>query len=438
MEEENAKPKFLMVISRTEALLGMLACISVILILMPKHWISKTMEIYPHDYKITIGSDSYSGGNSIARWVDEGQQIWECELHNQFSTPYCSMQVALIDEHWRGLNLKEFNDMTIWLDYEGPGDHVRVYLRNRHPDYFIMGDDTTTKYNFVEIPINDLNTGLTVHMSDFGVADWWLAQKKIPLKNSHSQFNDVVFLEIQTGSQSFSGTHRYKLKKVMWRGNLMPEEALYRGIVLFWSIFIFILLLVRVIHLKMELSRNQRHQEELRSINKLLNLQNKQFEDLAKSDPLTGLLNRIGIRDALYEGLNDWKSHRKPFSFVLVDIDHFKKVNDAHGHDVGDIILKGTAELFQENVRRSDFLARWGGEEFILVCPDTNLEQAHIVAELLRKKLEQAEMSDGIKVTASFGVSTLSQPDLDILFKNADLALYDAKNLGRNKVICRS
>lgn len=433
-----AKPKLLGVITRTEAILGMLACLSVIFLIAPKNWVSKTLEIYPRDYKFNISSDAYSGGNSIARWIDKDKNHWECELRDKYKSPYCSGQLALLDDQWRGINLSSYNEMTIWLDYQGPGDHVRIYLRNRHPDYFVMGDDTSTKYNMIEVPVDELKTGLNVKLSDFGVADWWLMSRKIPLKLSHPQFNDVVYIEVQTGSRSQSGTHKLTLKKIMFRGNLFTEETMYKGIVLFWSVFIFVILMARVIHLKMELARNQRHQEELKSINKLLNLQNKQFEDLAKTDHLTGLLNRIGIRDALYEGLNNWKAARKPLSFVLIDIDHFKQVNDTYGHDTGDVILKSMARLFSDNVRRTDFLARWGGEEFILVCPDTTIEQAQIVAELLRKKLEASLLHEDIRVTASFGVSSLSQPDLDHLFKNADLALYDAKNQGRNRVVCKA
>lgn len=187
----------------------------------------------------------------------------------------------------------------------------------------------------------------------------------------------------------------------------------------------------------MELRAHKRYQSELVSINKLLNLQNKQFEDLAKTDQLTGLLNRIGIREPLYQGLKRWQESRVPFAFVLIDIDHFKKVNDEHGHDVGDEILKGVAKLLGENVRKTDHLARWGGEEFILVCPNTNLEQAHSVADNLRAKLAEAKVHPAIPITASFGVAAMTQADLDHLFKSADDALYEAKGLGRNCVVAK-
>lgn len=434
-EETSQKFSLMPAISRTEAFLGMIACLSIIFIFAPKDWIRKSLELYPTNHKAVLSDDIFSGGNSKAVWLDASKQIWQCTLGEQYRTPYCSMSLSLMDENWSGYNLSDFDTMTIWASYEGPGDSLRFYLRNRHPDYYQAGDDTTTKYNMVEIPVDQLDTGFTIQMKDFSVADWWLVSKRVPLDKSHPEFNDVVYLEVQTGSQATWGNHIIQLRKVHWTGSLISDELLYKGMVMGWSALIFFLLLFRLVALKVELSRNMKHQQELVSINKLLNLQNKQFEDLAKTDQLTGLLNRIGIRDVLYDGLNNWKERRTPFSFVLIDIDHFKEVNDTYGHDVGDVILKRAAELFSSNVRRSDFLARWGGEEFILVCPDTDLYQAQVLAELLRKKLEDAELHEERQITASFGVSALTKPNLDDLFKRADGALYEAKKQGRNRVV---
>ncbi|TVZ37728.1 diguanylate cyclase (GGDEF)-like protein [Alteromonadaceae bacterium 2753L.S.0a.02] len=433
---EAVSPKFnlLPAISRTEAFLGMIACLSIIFIFAPKDWIARTFELYPTNYDVMLTDDVFSNGNSEASWVDENRQIWQCKLGAKFYTPYCSMRVSVIDEGWQGIDLSAFDTMTIWASYKGPGKTLRFYLRNRHPDYYEVSDDTSTKYNMVEIPVEQLETGFTLKMKDFSVADWWLVSKKIPLEKSHPEFNDVIYIEVQTGSAETSGTHTIQLRKILWRGEVISDETLYKGMVVSWSILIFVLLLYRMIALKVELTRNMKHQQELVAINKLLNLQNKQFEDLAKTDQLTGLLNRIGIREALYDGLNRWKEKRTPFSFVLIDIDHFKSVNDTFGHDVGDRILKESSALFANNIRRSDFLARWGGEEFILVCPDTDLYQAQVLAELLRKKLEDTELHSEQKITASFGVAALSKPSLDDLFKRADEALYEAKKQGRNRV----
>lgn len=424
-------------ISATEAILGMMACVSILLIVMPKDWMSKSLVVNPTNYPAMTSDDRYSNGTSEASWVDKQKQIWRCDMSPSHINPFCSMVITLLDEHWQGLDLRPYNQLTIRGHYEGEGEHLRIYLRNRHPRYYVSGDDTTTKYNMVEVPVDDLESGITIRMKDFGVADWWLTSKHIPLEYSHPEFNDVVFIEFQTGSQVRDGSHEFQITEMKWTGNLISNEILYEAIIIIWSLVIFAILLFRVIKLKVELNDNRRYQKELLSINKLLNLQNKQFEDLAKTDQLTGLLNRIGIRDALYNGLQNWKNKRAPFSFILIDIDHFKSVNDNYGHDTGDLILRSAADLFKQNVRRSDYLARWGGEEFILVCPNSDISQAQVIAELLRKKLEMADIYEGLKVTASFGVASLSGEDLDELFKTADIALYEAKNNGRNCVVCK-
>lgn len=425
------------VLTRFEVILGLMACLSLVVVLAPREWLKKSLEVYPNQYPTALLDDKYSGGDSSVFWVNKDQAHWRCELGGRFRNPYCSLQVSLLGESGVGLDLSGYNMMRIWLAYKGDGKHVRMYIRNRHSRYYKVGDDTTTKYNVVEIPSKDLEPGLEIEVADIGVADWWLASKSIPLEYSRAEFNDVVFLEVQTGSTSLDGHHEFKLDKIVWEGALVSDEQLYRGMVVTWSALIFGLLILRMITLKVELGKNRRYQDELISINRLLNLQNKQFEDLAKTDQLTGLLNRIGIRDALYDGLNDWKARRKPFSFIMIDIDHFKKVNDTFGHDVGDAILKGAADLFKQNVRQSDFLARWGGEEFILVCPDTDIGQAQVVAESLRRKLAAEEIHPELTVTASFGVASLTQPSLDHLFKCADEALYEAKHLGRDRVVAK-
>ncbi|WP_019603899.1 GGDEF domain-containing protein [Teredinibacter turnerae] len=426
--------KNLHTLSRFDATLGLLALLSIICVLIPKDLVTRKLEIHPSNFQANIAGDSYSGGKSEASWVDEKTRRWRCILRDAIYAPYCSFQISTINENWRGLDLRAFNKMTIVGEYLGEANYIRVYLRNRHPRYYVLGDETTTKYNQAEVPIADLRDGVNFRLQDFEVADWWLVQKKIPLKDSHPEFNDVIYIEFQTSSELHSGTHEIQIEKIIWQGNYISNETLYRGIALVWAATIFLLLLLRLTRLKAELESTRNYQHELESINKLLNLQNKQFEDLAKTDQLTGLLNRIGIREPLLAGLNAWKHTQTPMAFVLIDLDYFKMVNDRYGHDVGDQVLRKSAELIRSNVRESDYVARWGGEEFLLMLPDTSLTQAEQIAEMLRSKLEAANIHTATNITASFGVAALKEDNLDNLFKAADDALYKAKQNGRNCV----
>ncbi len=155
--------------------------------------------------------------------------------------------------------------------------------------------------------------------------------------------------------------------------------------------------------------------------------------DLAHSDALTGLPNR---RAALACYATS-RFQDKPAAIVLFDLDHFKDINDLHGHEVGDAVLRTVAETTQETVRPDDFVARWGGEEFLLLLPACPLDGARAIAERVRKALERVESSPNGPVTASFGVITC-HPDepLEQALERADQALYDAKAGGRNQVRC--
>jgi len=432
-----SKTRIRQTITRLDALLGIMACLSILILFIPKDWAKRSIQINPQAYPASLSDDTYSNGNSTASWLNKDHQHWRCELREEFRNPYCSMLITLLDDNWKGLDLREFNTIRIKASYSGPGDFIRIYLRNRHPRYYVVGNPTSTKYNMVEVPVKELSQGYTLNLSDFTVADWWVSHNKLTPKDSHVEFNDIIYIEVQTGSGETSGIHDIQMQNITWHGDLISNETLYKAIIIVWSGLIFFVLLYRLITLKWELSKNQKYQKELLSINKLLNLQNKQFEDMAKTDQLTGLLNRVGIRDMLYQGLSDWKEHHNPFSLVMIDIDHFKQVNDNHGHDAGDKVLQMAGELFKNNIRRSDAVARWGGEEFILVSPGSDSQQAQIVAELLRKKIESTPGPNGIKITASFGVAAISEPNLEHLFKYADQALYEAKNNGRNKVVTK-
>ena len=119
-----------------------------------------------------------------------------------------------------------------------------------------------------------------------------------------------------------------------------------------------------------------------------------------------------------------------------MDIDHFKQINDQHGHGFGDYVLAEVSRIVKEYIREKDLFARWGGEEFLLVCRNTSLNDAQAVAEKIRLLIAAHDFDRGAKVTASFGVATLTGIDtLEQLFQAADQALYLAKNAGRNRVV---
>ncbi len=169
-----------------------------------------------------------------------------------------------------------------------------------------------------------------------------------------------------------------------------------------------------------------------------LQKERQSFENLAFTDPLTGLYNRRMFLEIAKKNINEAKRYNEPLSLIMLDIDHFKRINDTYGHDIGDVVLKFLASILKNNVRASDIIARWGGEEFIILLPKTELKQAYKVAEKIRKIVEMStiKLPDGerLNFTISLGVSSFGgYEDLEELIKKADIALYEAKRKGRNR-----
>jgi len=165
------------------------------------------------------------------------------------------------------------------------------------------------------------------------------------------------------------------------------------------------------------------------------------LEKQANHDNLTGIYNRGWVRDATHNLINSKREKDKdPFSLILIDLDHFKVVNDQYGHLVGDKLLVKFTELINKNIRNEDMFARWGGEEFIVVLKSTTLKEAKIITEQLRKITEKARFSFSeatIGITASFGVTEyISGQSFENLLNAADKALYYSKQNGRNMVHC--
>ncbi len=157
----------------------------------------------------------------------------------------------------------------------------------------------------------------------------------------------------------------------------------------------------------------------------------------ADTDALTGVLNRMGFNEAMTRELGRARRYQQPLSLVMLDIDHFKKLNDEYGHPAGDQVLARTAGLLSSCVRDSDVVARWGGEEFVVIAPMTPEAGAASLAEKLRSFMAATHLGPKAAVTASFGVTELRPEDTaETLLHRVDTALYQAKQSGRNQVCC--
>lgn len=165
------------------------------------------------------------------------------------------------------------------------------------------------------------------------------------------------------------------------------------------------------------------------------------LKHLASTDPMTELLNRRAFFDICDNAMIEASSNEDELTCLIIDIDHFKKINDTYGHDMGDKVIKTIAKLMRENTRTVDYIGRIGGEEFAILMPHTDVESAYQIADRLRENISKYSMllnDKSVSITVSIGLSYLNHEDKNIhtLLKRADTALYEAKDNGRNQVCC--
>ena len=371
--------------------------------------------------------DEGLGGNSTVTVAPARPLTWSCQLHPRYQYPYCAYVLLLDHRDGRGIDLSGFQTITITLDYRGPGDSFRLHLKNFDGRYSKIGDGRTYKYNQIELPLHNGRQTIQAKLSDMKVPDWWLQSNHIPYRLSHRQFDNVVALEIDTGNNAPVARHIFHIAGIVLDGKIVPVEQWYLAILGFWIVLICLFTISRILGLQRALRRRHLLEHVARGEAQLA-------RESARRDHLTSLYNRRGVTERyqqmLAEGLD------KPVAVMIADIDHFKMINDRHGHVVGDEVLARFADMLRKSVRDSDLIARWGGEEFLLIGHVSDAQAAVDIANKLRIKIAAAEFPHGT-LTASFGVYYCDRlPDkVRPAIGFADRALYAAKESGRDRVV---
>jgi len=215
---------------------------------------------------------------------------------------------------------------------------------------------------------------------------------------------------------------------VAYLSKLLFATGLLLATGLFFGLF-FIFPLIR---------RQVREENKLRAMAESLSARSQNFERAALTDALTGMQNRRYFDDALKEYLGEFRRVERPVGLMIVDLDHFKQINDAYGHDVGDEVLRAVGTCLKDMTRYHDVVARLGGEEFAVVAPNMDMDNMMRFAERIRKAIGGMAIVSGnvrLKVTASVGLAVWDRKEnADGLFRRADQQLYQAKKTGRNRV----
>lgn len=380
--------------------------------------------------------DRSNGGFSKGR-VEKvnGKLQLHCEIiASDFAWPYCDVSFDLQAGPAKGLDLSRYSHIKLWVKYLGAQHSgIRFQTRNFNPTYAKRDQEPTFKYNSIEIYPEHNTYPVIVPLKNFQVPTWWLVGNKIPVELSGPEFSNTLWVEVATGNNIKPGNYVLEIERLEFVGKLIDDQHLYLALLALWGLAALTYVATQMDYIRRELNFSTQRQKELEALNQLLNVKSIRLAEQLTRDPLTGIFNRDGIAH-IFEGyMHNQRSGK--LSMIFIDIDYFKQVNDTHGHNTGDQVLIEFAQVLGKSTRTSDVLARWGGEEFVLICPNTDLMKAAHLAEKLRSNIMEHTWPQLIPLTASFGVAEMQNESPTDFIARADKALYAAKDQGRNRVI---
>jgi|GEM_PF-237375 len=404
----------------------------------------KHLLIAPSDGQHNLYSTQLNNGKQAASWLDKQRLSFRCSYPEDLidSQYYCSINHNLARSETKGADLSVFNRIKIKVHYQGTAPKLRFFARSFDPRFSTIDDPNSTKYNTIFLPSVDLDQEMTIDMKEFVVAEWWLLMYKIPRRYAAPDLSNVIGVGIDFSYPMTGGDHDVTVERIEFIGERIAKDKWYLGLFSIWLAGVFIYSLNQLRRLKQKTQKDTKLIDNLHQDNERLQQETSKFRRLSTVDPLTQLFNRFGIDqvvNSLTNSAQDGSMGPIPqMTLILIDIDYFKNINDTHGHDVGDVVLKEIAEIIKHNTPKSGFIGRWGGEEFLILLPASTLEQARLLAETLRRKIAQNKIvtpdQDQFTVTASFGVGECTDCDFPSTFREVDQALYDAKHRGRNQV----
>ncbi|HKE96237.1 MAG TPA: GGDEF domain-containing protein [Povalibacter sp.] len=378
---------------------------------------------------------SPDGPQARVEWVDQARFHYTCQFAADVADPSCSFTYLLYSKSADiGTDLSRYRTLKLGIRYSGNAHYVRVSIRNFDSRFSRLEDSNSSKYNYVNLAPKDLAQPLAIGINEFAVPEWWQTQYDLPRSYGQPDLGNATAISIDLLGELGGSRHDIQIDSIEFVGDWISAEAWYLGILCAWMILAAVygasqLLMLRRMH------REQRREiTELADSNAQLQGEKEKYQKLSTLDALTRILNRHGIE----QFIESLRTANLPTSVIVIDLDHFKRVNDQRGHHIGDRVLQTVGEILRAQTRNTDGLGRWGGEEFVLVCPGATLARAADLAEKLRRRILETNFiaEDPLSITASFGVAT-TQPgqDFEDVFQQADQALYLAKGRGRNCVV---
>ncbi len=428
----NIKPQPVKTLWRSGYFWLLLGCVATLVAMLGYDYLPEQRRQLVHSNTVAY---IYADERNQVEWVDMEELKWRCRINDSHSHAYCGFQIYLGEHNHQGQDLRDYTSIELDLDYEGASSHLRYYFRNREPGFSDREKTETDKFMLTQIAVDFLPGGLDIRRDEFYIAEWWLSEYQVPRELSAPNFEHVTAFGIDVSVPVRSGEHLFQLHSAELVGDLFAREQWYAGIIAVWLGVLGSLGSFRLVQLRRSVLRERQRLSELALHNRALRDQSERFRELSHRDQLTGLLNRHGMVEAIEQQFAD---PDRPLSLLVLDIDHFKSINDCFGHDAGDRVLAKLGVLLSSRTRQSDFAARWGGEEFVLLLPETDEVAIRAIADKLRDLIAETafEASPGHRITVSIGAGARRQNETyHELFLRVDKALYRAKDQGRNRVV---
>jgi len=394
----------------------------------------KVIDLTDGRYPVGVEDDRQSNGTSVGSLERRGRDIlMHCKVAKGYQYPYCKLTVTFQTIR-DGLDFSDHDHFTIDAAYQGAGEgKLNLMVVNAEEGLTRLDRWDTFKINQIDyLQIPKGGGTLIAPIKWFAVAPWWKDMAKPSLEHSFVRMDNVNRIEIMNSVGTPEGDYTMTIRSIKVHGKLISMNTLLTVLIGLWIFAAVSFPTATALLLRRQLKESDTALALLTQVNKALELEARELAGQAHIDPLTGVLNRQGLRAAL---MSTSALLAAPMSVIFIDIDHFKRINDTHGHDVGDEVLRKFAHVIGSGIRSSDRLVRWGGEEFLIICPVTDVYQASLVAEGLRASLHRQNWPVGLAVTASFGVAQHEDnEDIGVVIKRADTELYGAKANGRDRV----
>lgn len=336
-------------------------------------------------------------------------------------------------ELWHlGIDLSQYQKLQVDINYQGPATSIRLYFRSFDPEISLKDEFNSAQFITTTIRPADYNTPLEYEINELHLADWWVSEYNVPRKLAKLNLKHVTEFGIDFNEKAPLGEHTFQINNISLTGAYIPKEYWYLGILVLWMTGIVIRVFYQLNKFRQHTLRGKIKLTEMTNYANELKQESEAYKNMSVTDALTKTLNRYGLQRYLQMHQADPKSNYS-IGLIILDIDHFKKVNDRWGHNAGDEVLCSIGLLLNSTIQQADCIARWGGEEFVILCPHSDSPAVFSLAEKLRIEVSKLDFPQDFSITASFGIAMI-EPDsvFENVFKLADEALYEAKEKGRN------